>query len=401
MEKKHSFLKGALCGALVMFIVCVSVLAGSRLILGTSGAKNSSASAMDSDAKKKMEKIEALIEKYYLYADEIDQQKLEDGIFEGFVSGLEDPYSVYYDEENTTSFNESTSGEYSGIGAVMSQDLNTGIITFASIYKGSPAEEVGIQSEDILYKVMGEEVTGRDLTEVVAEIRGPEGTKVDLTVLRGDNHKEITVTATRRKIEVQTVEYEMKEGKIGYISIMEFDSVTYDQYKEALDDLESQGMKGMVVDLRNNPGGNLNTVCEMLDLMLPKGIIVYTENKNGEKQVSTSDEEHQFTKPMAVLVNGDSASASEIYAGAIQDYELGDIVGTTTYGKGVVQQIFDLGDGTCLKLTVSEYFTPKGRSINGEGVQPDVEVEYEKNEEDPEADNQLDAALDNVRAKIK
>lgn len=401
MEKKHSFLKGALCGALVMFIVCVSVLAGSRLILGTSGAKNSSASAMDSDAKKKMEKIEALIEKYYLYEDEIDQQKLEDGIFEGFVSGLEDPYSVYYDEENTTSFNESTSGEYSGIGAVMSQDLNTGIITFASIYKGSPAEEVGIQSEDILYKVMGEEVTGRDLTEVVAEIRGPEGTKVDLTVLRGDNHKEITVTATRRKIEVQTVEYEMKEGKIGYISIMEFDSVTYDQYKEALDDLESQGMKGLVVDLRNNPGGNLNTVCEMLDLMLPKGIIVYTENKNGEKQVSTSDEEHQFTKPMAVLVNGDSASASEIYAGAIQDYELGDIVGTTTYGKGVVQQIFDLGDGTCLKLTVSEYFTPKGRSINGEGVQPDVEVEYEKNEEDPEADNQLDAALDNVRAKIK
>ena len=225
-------------------------------------------------------------------------------------------------------------------------------------------------------------------------IKGEEGTDVDLTVLRGDNSEEITVTATRGTIEAQTVSQELKENGVGYIRISEFDSVTYEQYKSALENLEANGMQSLIVDLRNNPGGNLVTVCDILDLMLPEGKIVYTKDKNGEQNVFTSDEEHQFTKPLVVLMNGYSASASEIFAGAIQDYGIGQIVGTQSYGKGVVQQIFDLKDGTSLKLTIAEYFTPNDRNINGEGITPDVEVKYEVNEADPEADNQLDKAIE-------
>ncbi len=176
--------------------------------------------------------------------------------------------------------------------------------------------------------------------------------------------------------------------------------MTYDQFKSALGSLEDQGMKGLVVDLRANPGGNLATVTQMLDLLLPKGTIVSTKDKSGHEEVISSDDEHQFTKPMSVVVDGNSASASEIFAGAIQDYGLGSIVGTTTYGKGIVQQIFDLGDGTCVKLTMAEYYTPNGRNIHKKGITPDVEVEYQRDENNPNADNQLDAALEQVRNKI-
>ncbi len=295
---------------------------------------------------------------------------------------------------------EATEGEYDGIGAVLTQNMDTGIVTLVQIYEGSPAMEAGLKDDDILYKVGDMEVTGMDLTEVVSHIKGEKGTEVSLTVLRGENNEEVTVTAVRNTIQAQTIEYEMKDDKIGYIAVSEFDLVTYAQYKDALTNLEGQGMKGLIVDLRNNPGGNLSTVCEMLDLMLPEGLIVYTEDKEGNREEMESDEESQFHLPMVVLMNGNSASASEIYAGAIQDYGIGKIVGTQSYGKGVVQQIFDLKDGTCVKLTIAEYFTPKGRNINGTGITPDVEVEYEKNEEDPEADNQLDKAVEVLKEQL-
>ena len=192
----------------------------------------------------------------------------------------------------------------------------------------------------------------------------------------------------------------MKEDQIGYIRVSEFDTVTYDQFKEALDDLENQGMQGLVVDLRNNPGGSLDTVTNMLRLLLPEGTIVSTKDKNGKTDEITCDGTHEFKKPMAVLVNQYSASASEIFSGAVQDYGTAKIVGVTTYGKGVVQQLMDLGDGTCLKVTIAEYYTPNGRSINGKGVEPDVKVEYQYDEENPKADNQLDQALSTVQEEI-
>lgn len=379
MKAKKNFLQGALFGALIMLCGTGVVSCGIRL-------------SEDASSEEKLSVLKGLIDENYI--GDVDEEALEEGIYKGYIQGLEDPYSVYYNEEETKDLYETTEGEYSGIGAVLSQDLESGVITLVQIYEGSPAAKAGLKGNDILTKVGDIEVTGMDLSEVVTYIKGEKGTDVDLTVLRGEDAEEITVTATRDTVEAQTVKYEMLEGQTGYLSVSEFDSVTYAQYEEALNELTDQGMTGLIVDLRNNPGGNLNTVCEMLDLVLPKGTIVYTEDKDGKRETATSDDEHQINVPMVVLVNGNSASASEIYAGAIQDYGIGKIVGTQTYGKGVVQQIFDLGDGTSVKLTIAEYFTPNGRNIDGEGITPDVEVEYEADENNPEADNQLEKALE-------
>lgn len=392
MKDKKSFVKGALFGALAMLLIAGLVSCGLKL-------GDSSREAVTSETEEKIAELKKLIDKNYLH--DVDEEELQEGIYKGYISGLDDPYSVYYDEEETKSFYETTEGEYDGIGAVLSQNMDTGIITLVQIYDDSPAMKAGLQDEDILYKVDKEEVTGEDLTEVVSHIKGEKGTTLDITVLRGEENEEVTVTVTRDTIQAQTVEYRMLEDNLGYIAVSEFDSVTYDQYQQALEDLQNQGMQGLIVDLRNNPGGNLSTVCDMLDLMLPEGLIVYTEDKDGNRQEMTSDDEHQFNLPMTVLMNGNSASASEIYAGAIQDYGLGKIVGTQSYGKGVVQQIFDLKDGTCVKLTIAEYFTPNGRNINGEGITPDVEVEYEKDENNPDADNQLEKAMEILKSELQ
>ena len=376
--KDHSFFKGALAGALVV------LLAGGVV----------SCSVFKSEESQKMELLNSLIDRYYI--GDVDEADLSEGVYKGYIEGLGDPYSVYYDEEETKQMSESLSGEFGGVGALMSQDRETGVITVLQVYDGSPAQEAGMRDGDTLYKVEGEEVTGEDLSDVVSKVKGEKGTQVTLTVLRADTGDEEELTITRDTIEAQTVSHEMKENNVGYIRITEFDTVTYEQYKEALEDLEDQGMERLIVDLRSNPGGNLDTVCDILDLMLPEGLIVYTEDKNGEREEYTSDEENQFDKPLVVMMNGYSASASEIFAGAIQDYGLGQIVGTQSYGKGVVQSVFDLQDGTSVKLTIAEYFTPNGRSIDGEGITPDVEVEYQYDENNPDADNQLEKAMEVV-----
>ena len=376
--KDHSFFKGALAGALIV------LLAGGAV----------SCSVFKSEESQKMELLNSLIDRFYI--GDVDETDLSEGVYKGYIERLGDPYSVYYDEEETKQMSESLSGEFGGVGALMSQDRETGVITVLQVYDGSPAQEAGMRDGDTLYKVEGEEVTGEDLSDVVSKVKGEKGTQVTLTVLRADTGDEEELTITRDTIEAQTVSHEMKENNVGYIRITEFDTVTYEQYKEALEDLEDQGMERLIVDLRSNPGGNLDTVCDILDLMLPEGLIVYTEDKNGEREEYTYDEENQFHKPLVVMMNGYSASASEIFAGAIQDYGLGQIVGTQSYGKGVVQSVFDLQDGTSVKLTIAEYFTPNGRSIDGEGITPDVEVEYQYDENNPDADNQLEKAMEVV-----
>lgn len=387
MKKNKGFWQGALCGALAVILIAGLVSCGI--------VKN----VVSDDTEKKLKNIKYLINEYFL--DEYDEAELENGLLEGYVSGLDDPYSVYYDEKNTQALLESVQGEYSGIGAVLSQELETGIITLIRIYEDSPAMKAGLKDGDILYKVGDIEVTGEDLSEMVTHIKGEKGTEVELTVYREGVVEPITVTAIRDEIEIETVTYEMLPDHVGYIAISEFEEKTCGQYEEAIAELSSKGMKGLIVDLRNNPGGSLSAVCEMADVMLPEGLIVYTEDKNGEKTEYKSTAEEVFDKPLVVLVNGNSASASEIYAGAIQDHGIGTIVGTQTYGKGVVQSVFDLKDGTCLKLTVSEYFTPNGRSIHGEGVAPDVEVEYLVDKENPEKDNQLEKAVEVIKENLR
>ena len=399
-KSDRRFLKGAVTGAAVVLIAVVCVLGGGKLIrYFITGGSYASGSVSEKDVNDKLDLINALIDRYYLYEDEVDADALVEGIYSGYASALGDPYTEYYDKEEAQALLENTNGEFSGIGATLTQASGDTGVTIVNVYKDSPADKAGLKAGDILYQVDDHEVAGEDLETVVSWVKGETGTEVTLKVRRGG--EELTVTAVRDTIEVQTVEYEMKEDNIGYLSVSEFDKVTYDQFSEALDSLEEQGMEGLVIDLRNNPGGNLDTVTDMLRLLLPKGTIVSIKDKDGNTEELTCDGEHEFTKPLAVLVNQYSASASEIFSGAVQDYGTGQIVGVTTYGKGVVQQLTDLGDGTYLKLTIAEYYTPSGRSINGIGVEPDVEVEYKYDENDPDADNQLDRAIEVVQNEME
>lgn len=404
MDNKKGFLKGALTGALAMLVITAAIGAGVIVInhidLG-SAKKSSSDQVVGQYTEKKLEELKGLIDEVYLHEEEVDEEALTEGIYQGYIAALNDPYSAYYTAEQTKEMMESTSGEYSGIGALMSQNRETGVITIANVYENSPAAEAGMKNEDILYKVEGEEVTGIDLSEVVTRVKGEEGTEVKMTLLRGAEREEIEVTAVRRKLQTQTVSYEMKEGQIGYIRVSEFDEVTLDQFRQAKTALETQGMASMLIDLRGNPGGNLSTVCDMLREILPEGLIVYTEERDGERTEYKCDGKTPWEKPLAVLINGSSASASEIFAGAVQDYGIGQIVGTTTYGKGVVQQLFPMTDGTMVKLTIAEYFTPKGRNIDGTGIVPDVEVEYVYDEANPEADNQMEKAMELLRSQAQ
>lgn len=404
MDNKKGFLKGALTGALAMLVITAAIGAGVIVInhidLG-SMKKSDSDQVVGQYTENKLEELKGLIDEVYLHEEDVDEETLTEGIYQGYIAALNDPYSAYYTAEETKEMMESTSGEYSGIGAIMSQNRETGVITIANVYENSPAAEAGMKNEDILYKVEGEEVTGVDLSEVVTQVKGKEGTEVKMTLLRGADRQEIEVTAVRRKLQTQTVSYEMKEGQIGYIRVSEFDEVTLEQFREAKAALESQGMASMLIDLRGNPGGNLSTVCDMLREILPEGLIVYTEERDGERTDYKCDGKTPWEKPLAVLINGASASASEIFAGAVQDYGIGQLVGTTTYGKGVVQQLFPMTDGTMVKLTIAEYFTPKGRNIDGTGIVPDVEVEYVYDETNPEADNQMEKAMELLRSQVQ
>ena len=393
-EKKIGrFRKGFLAGFLAAAILLAGAF-GVRYVIGLSGGDYTGGLVSEDDVQDKLDKINAVISKYYLYEDEIDTEDLVEGIYAGYTASLGDPYTAYYDEESTREFMKSISGEFGGIGATVSKKADEDEILISEVYEESPAEQAGLKAGDVILQADGHAVSGQDLDTVVSWISGEPGTDVELRISR--DGEEMDVTVTRDVIETKTVEYEMKKEGIGYIRVEEFDKVTYDQFKAALDDLEGQGMNSLIIDLRGNPGGQLTTVTDMLKLFLPEGVIVSTKDKYGNTDEITCDGDHEFKKPLAVLVDGHSASASEIFSAAIQDYDVGTIVGTQTYGKGVVQQTIDLGDGTCMKITISEYYTPSGRSINGTGVTPDVEVEYEYDEDEPEKDNQLEKAIDTV-----
>ena len=404
MEQKNEngkFLKGLFCGVILVLICMVGCLLHLQwkmtrwAAVSTDSEKTETLDMNLSQVKKKAGEIEELINAYYL--DEIDGQKVEDTMYTGMVAGLEDPYSVYYSKEELESMEESISGAYSGIGATLTQDPDTGDLSVVSCFDGTPAQEAGLQPGDVITGWNGNSVEGMELSELVSKIKTDPEEQLTLEIERDGEILEVELT--RREVQIPTVEYEMLDDQIGYIRLVEFDEVTADQFKEALEDLENQNMEKLIIDVRNNPGGVLQVVCDMLDQLLPEGLIVYTEDKNGNRKEYTSDEEHQFTKPLAVLANENSASASEIFAGAIQDYGIGTIVGTTTFGKGIVQRTFYLSDGTGVKLTVAKYYTPKGHDIHKKGITPDVEIELDeelKNQSSisHEEDNQLQKAIE-------
>lgn len=388
MKKKS--MKGMIKNIVIILLVLICIIEGAVLKVFVFDGSDGVASTA------KLKEIKALIDRYYL--EDVDEDQLEAYTYKGLLAGLGDPYSTYYTKEEYEDLTESMEGVFSGIGAVLQQDADDGTIKVVRVIKDSPAEEAGVKANDILYKIEGKKISSdEDLSEVVSRVKGKEGTNVNLTFLR--NEEEIDFTITRKQIENPTVEYEMLDQSIGYIQITEFEEVTVDQFENAMEELEKDGMEKLVLDLRDNPGGLLSSVVSIADQFIGEGMIVYTEDKNGNREEYTADSKESFDQPLAVLINGNSASASEILAGAIQDYKIGTLVGTTSFGKGIVQSTIKLPDGSALKLTISSYYTPEGRNIHEKGIDPDVEVELDESLEDQSSikkseDNQLQKAIE-------
>lgn len=349
----------------------------------------------------KIDKLVKTIRKRY-YLEEVSDETLETGIYKGLFEALGDPYSEYYTPKEYEELMQSAEGIYYGIGAVVSIDSKTSLPKLGTVFKDHPADKAGLRTNDLIYKVDGVETYGQSLSEVVSKMRGEENTEVTLVLIRDGEQLEKTVV--RGRVESPTVETQIYENGIGYLRITEFDDVTTKQFLNGMEELYQQGMKGLILDLRANPGGNLSTVVEIGQNLLPKGLVVYAEDKEGRRTDYYSDGTKEIQIPMVVLVDMNSASASEILAGAIQDYQKGVLVGTTTYGKGIVQSIMSNGDGTAVKVTVSGYFTPNGRNIHKIGIEPDVVCEFDGdayyNEENP-VDNQLEKAKEVLSGLMK
>ncbi len=351
---------------------------------------------MDQETVDKAETLYSDILKVFYFEEDIDTDLMHENIYKAIVDSLGDPYAAYYTAEELDDMMTDSEGTYYGIGSYVSMDSETGYAKLSGIFKNSPAEEAGLRDGDLIIETDGENLAGLTLDEVTARIKGPEGTTVELTIYREGEDSYLYFTVERRKVENQTVSFEMKENGIGYIQITEFDDVTLNQFKNAYSDLNTQGMKAMILDLRSNPGGNLDTVLDIAREMLPEGVITYTLDKSGNREDYTCEGKSPITIPVVILVNGYSASASELLTGAMHDYGLATVIGTNTYGKGIVQSIYPLTDGSGIKLTTSRYYTPNGVCIHETGIAPDVEVEFDSEAyyAEESVDNQLEYAID-------
>lgn len=320
---------------------------------------------------KKLLAIESVINNYYV--GDVNTEKLREGIYKGFVNGVGDVYTNYYTADEYASFMEKSSGVYAGIGIQMTLDSVDNTIMIVDVFEGSPAQEVGMRPNDKLIKVAGKTVTGDDFSSLPNMVKGKIGSKVKITIYRPSEGKSYDLDVERRNITTASVESKMLKDNIGYIKIIQFEEITYDQFKKALEGLINEQMKGLVIDVRDNPGGLLKITQKIADELVPAGIVVSTENKVGKNEVYYADDKY-IDIPIVVLVNGNSASASEVLAGAIKDTGRGKLIGETTYGKGVVQSVIPLTDGSALKVTTAKYFTPSGVCIQGIGIEPDYIV---------------------------
>lgn len=416
-KNKNRFWKGVLVGALVTAfagLVIVGIAAGISIIGHTVMDGQSMAGIIESSGNpeeealnlqrigNKLDLLEQVVDDYFLFEEDVDTEQMEAGIYKGMLAGLEDPYTTYYTAEEYRAMTEETEGVYCGIGVQVSQNLETGIITILRVFPGTPAEEAGLKKGDILYKVGALDVYDQELDTLVSQyIRGEEGTFVDLTVLR--DGEEISATVERRMVESVTVEAQLLPDKTGYVMVTQFDLVTADQFISAVDSLEKQGMERLVIDLRDNPGGVVDACVKMAAYLLPEdqyeGTILSTADKNGKgdryycqggkllfegsgsNPEYPMDDGHELDMPIAVLINGMSASASEVFAGALRDYGMATLVGTTSFGKGIVQALLPLDDGSAVKVTIAHYYTPAGHDIHKKGLEPDVEIELELDED--------------------
>jgi len=387
-------------------ITCM--LTNTKIIFTNRGVQNSitqqaAGGILDDETVDKINELTAYAGLYYY--NEAKVGEIRDSMYEGLIEGLGDKYSVYYNKEDYAELQLSTTGQYYGIGAGLTQDLDTMVVSITKVYKGTPSEAAGLKNDDIIISVDGVDGTSMEVSELVKLIRGEVGTTVHLEVYRPSTDAYLSFDVERADITLPSIDYEMMENGIGYILIDAFETDTAHQFKQAVEELNASGMQAMILDVRYNPGGMVSSVVEILDEILPEGLLVYIEDKNGNRQEYTSKGSTYIDLPIAVLINEDSASASEILAGAIKDYEYGTLIGTTTFGKGIVQTIFTLSDGDAVKLTTAKYFTPNGNYIHEAGIEPDIELEYEYLdpngvEYERKHDNQILKALEVLNEQI-
>ena len=382
MKENKTFFKGLLAGILIVLAVNAIFNSGSVLYrrIRNEGV----------NPEKKINEILHVIDKYY--TGTIDENKLAEGVYAGLVSGLEDPYSYYMDKSTFESFLEDTEGIYTGIGIVVKINPKDKKLIIISEFEDSPASKAGLMVGDKILKINDTEVGIDNYEESIKMMKGKEGTDVKLNIYRESTNSSFDVNVTRESIDVPTVVSKMIDEEIGYIKISKFDRVTYEQFTKAYETLEKSNMKKIIVDLRDNPGGLLDTVVKITDIFVPEGYITYIEDKNGKKEYEYSSKDC-VKIPLIVLVNGNSASASEVFSGATKDFGVGKLVGTTTFGKGVVQNIYKLSDGSGIKVTIAKYYTPSGVCIDGKGIKPDYIVEASEDG----TDLQLEKAIELIK----
>lgn len=412
-REKGSFVSGLMVGILSTVVVTI-IIAICVIFVGKQSKKPNVKTDqpldeilkeddfVDEDMLQKLSTIEDMIDVYF-YQEDVDDALLEEGVYQGVLGALGDPYTCYYTAEELNKLMEQTSGIYYGIGAYVSLD-ETGLYPMITQpIAGSPAEEADLRPGDIIYEINGESTYGKNLDSAVAMIKGKEGTEVELTIVRSTETDYLYVTLLRRLVEAPTVEFEMLEDGMAYIQITEFSDVTVPQFADALAGARASDMKGLILDLRANPGGSLTAVVDVAKMLLPEGLVVYTEDKYGHRDEYKCDGKREFDKPLVVLVDGNSASASEVLAGAIKDYELGVLVGTKTFGKGIVQKVYSLNDGSAVKMTVSSYYSPKGINIHGTGIEPDKECKFDAEAyyAEESVDNQLEYAKEVLKEMIE
>ncbi len=379
-DNKKSFFMGVIFGMVVLFVINSFItnanLLYKRFIL------------REMTTNQKISQIQDIVDTYYV--NEYDKELMEETMYKGMIASLKDPYSYYMSEEELNLFLQDTEGNYVGIGIMVNLTEDEKIL-INKVFEGSPAQESGLKVGDKIIKVKDKEVNLENYQSLVSDIKGEEGSKVKLTISREKENKTFDVDVTRRSLDVPTVEYKILEDNIGYISISQFDRVTYDQFKIAFDDLKNSN--GLIIDLRNNPGGLLTTVNKITDMLVPEGTITYIEDKYGNRDYHKSDA-NAYNKPLTILVNKDSASASEVLSGAVKDFGVGKLVGETTYGKGVVQNMYTLPDNSGVKITMAKYYTPSGVCIQGTGIEPDYKV---TNPLDNSRDLQLEKAIEVIK----
>lgn len=361
-DRKFRSLMGILAGMLIGILICASVFR--VMTIQSEGA------VKDMDYGTKVDLIIQYLSLYYL--NDLDDQMIEDALAKGLMANIGDPYAQYYTEEEFQSFMESMNGEYAGIGVMITQREEDKAIEVYKVYSGSPAEQAGIQMKDLIVEAAGLR-NFETLDDLVAVVRGEPGTTVDLVVDR--NGEEIPMTIERNRIEIDYVYGEMLSDRVGYMQIEEFTTATAQQFNDTLDALATEGMTSLIIDLRNNPGGDYDAVVAMCDRVVPEGVIVSVEDNIGGMQTENSDAVC-LDIPIVLLVNNNTASAAELFTMCLRDYDMATVVGMTTFGKGIVQSIFQLPDGSGLKFTTEKYYGPKGGYIQETGITPDYELDF-------------------------